>query len=184
MKLDEQKCYFFLGTRPPFEGRKCIATWHPAAALRQYGDYSPWITFAVTKAKTEAYTKELVTPYRHYSIALNREDLCMRLGAIEHAHLPVSIDIEGGINDMSCCSFSTDPREALIVPFERIDGSNYWENEEDEVAIWERFISILSNPEVPKCDREVGLTPQERTFLRTAASRQKRPSITTRCATV
>ena len=30
------------------------------------------------------------------------------------------------------------------------------------------------NPEVRQCDREVGFTPQERTFLRTAASRQNR----------
>jgi|KBSSwiStaDraftv2_1062776.scaffolds.fasta_scaffold71285_1 hypothetical protein len=29
-------------------------------------------------------------------------------------------------------------------------------------------------PEVREGDREVGFTPQERTFLRTAASRQKR----------
>jgi hypothetical protein len=33
----------------------------------------------------------------------------------------------------------------------------------------------MANPEVRECDREVGFTPQERTFLRTVASRQKRP---------
>lgn len=151
LQLDNWKGYFFLGDREPFLDRKCIATWHPAAALRQYADYSPWITFAATKARAEGERKELILPERTLVTKWeSAQALCAEMDRIIENKIRVALDIEGDVRDMSCCSFATSPSYAFIVPFSRLDGSSYWENEEDEIMVWERFIRLLSEEQIKK----------------------------------
>lgn len=151
MQLDNWKGYFFIGDRQPFLGRKCIATWHPAAALRQYADYSPWITFAATKARAEGERKELILPERTLVTKWeSAQTLCAEMDEIISNKTRVATDIEGDVRDMSCCSFATSPSYAFIVPFTKLDGSSYWDNEEDEIMVWERFIKLLSDAQIKK----------------------------------
>lgn len=148
-KIDDWKCSFFIGDRGPFAGRKCIATFHPAFALRQYADATPWITFAVDKARKEATSKELVLPKRDLIVNLSYAQLLHELDNILTTKPPISIDIEGGVDSMSCCSIAISPTSSFIVPFARMDGGNYWQ-EDEELEIWDRFIAILSDPTIPK----------------------------------
>lgn len=151
-KIDDWKCSFFIGDKSgPFFGRKCIATFHPAFALRQYADASPWITFAVQKARLEASKagldlprRILITNYPNVEALLELMDSTIREKA------PISIDIEGGVNTMSCCSIADQPSFGYIVPFSKVDGSHYWDNIEDEILVWDKFIQILADPTIPK----------------------------------
>lgn len=149
-KITDWKCSFFIGDKPgPFLGRKCIATFHPAFALRQYADGTPWITFALQKARQEASSKTLLLPSRDLRVDLSYAALCNELDRIILEKPKISIDIEGGVHSMSCCSIAPSPIYSFIVPFARMNGSNYWELDE-ELVIWDKFVTILSDASIPK----------------------------------
>lgn len=62
---------------------------------------------------------------------------------------PISFDLEGNCNWVSCYSIADSPDKAVVVPFIRADGSSFW-SEDGEVAIWEATERLLSDPDVPK----------------------------------
>jgi uracil-DNA glycosylase family 4 len=148
--LDGWKCSFFQGTTDAFKGYKCIATYTPAMAMRQYGDCVPWITFAISKAKLEGYRADLIIPKRTIIVEQSFKELIDRLDNVIEQQRPIAMDIEGGIDTMSCCSIATSPEYAFIIPFSKLDGSNWWTSEDEEAEIWQRFASICYNSSIPK----------------------------------
>lgn len=128
---------------------KCIATYHPAACLRQY-DWTPLVMLDVRKAVAEARYPDLRLPQRDLLINLPLPQLLAELDFIIQNKLVVSPDIEGGVFSMSCISFAISPTKSILVPFAHLDGGNYWDNIEDELEVWKRVIRILCDPAIPK----------------------------------
>jgi len=134
----------------PFLGRKCIASYHPAACLRQY-EWTPLLVFDLKKALKHAFNPRLDERHRDLLWNLSYEELISELDSIIRNKTPVSPDIEGGLSSLSCCSFATSATRSILVPFTKLDGSSYWETDEQEYQIWDRFVRILSDVRIPKC---------------------------------
>jgi uracil-DNA glycosylase len=140
---------FFIGDKPgPFFGRKCLATYHPAAALRQY-EYTPLIMFDIRKAFAEAKTRELVVPQRDLQINLTLPELLDRFDRLRRDCPTISVDIEGYIDAMTCISIAPSEKESFLVPFTKWDGSSYWD-EDSEVRIWKGLADVLGDPKIGK----------------------------------
>lgn len=138
----------FEGTKPPFLGRKCIASYHPAACMRQY-DWTILLLFDMMKVARNASTATLVPPQRNLAVTLSADDIINELTTLQHNKGIVALDIEGGINTMSCISFAPSEDYAFIVPLAKLDGSSYWDLP-TETRIWRALASLLEDVSVPK----------------------------------
>jgi uracil-DNA glycosylase len=139
---------FISDVEGPFLGRKCLATYHPAACLRQY-EWTPLLTFDLRKALIEARTPNLTVPPRDIYTNLSFAELCNELDHIIQNRIRVSPDIEGGIKTMSCIGLATSPGRSIVVPFAHLDGSSYWSIEE-EIEIWKRVATIMADQGIKK----------------------------------
>lgn len=131
-------------------GVKCMATWHPAATLRD-DSLGPVMRFDIARAAKEAQTDVLGIPTRHIEV-INHSNLPMLFSlfqAWKTNRSTVSADIEGGVSDVSCIGFAISPFEAVVVPFTRKDGSSVW-TEDEEVLLWTAIRDLLEDPLVPK----------------------------------
>lgn len=128
---------------------KCLATYHPAAVLRDFSQQA-YSRFDVKRLAAESKTRELVLPKRDIHTCASIPEVEHWLLRFRDAGLLTSIDIEGGVNGISCISFSQDPGFAFVMPFAHYDGPSYWENEEDEVAAWAAVQTFLEDPSIPK----------------------------------
>lgn len=135
----------------PFCGRKCLATYHPAYALRDYS-VTPLIKFDLSRARKEAQSPELSLPDRKLHIDLSFVDIVSRLQTIRDSKSLISFDIEGWGTDggvgMTCCSIATSPNEVFLIPFSYGPVSQWPENQ--EVVLWQELQKVLEDPEVPK----------------------------------
>ncbi len=122
----------------PFDGLKCIATYHPAYALQDY-EVTPLLQFDLRKAVREASSPLLSLPQRSLLVNLSEQELVFNLRRIRQEHTTVAIDIEGGIDTMSCISFATSPTDAFIVAFDKASPE-----------IWRETALTLEDPYVPK----------------------------------
>lgn len=132
----------------PFLGRKCIASYHPAACLRQY-DFVPLLTFDVKKALKESYSKTLTLPQRELIINLPYHSLVSELHRILSEKPTISCDIEGGVSSVSCVSLARSENHSCLIPLTNLDGTSYWTLEE-EVTLVRLFAQIMGDPEIPK----------------------------------
>ncbi len=130
-------------------GQKCMATYHPSACLRQYS-WTPLLIFDICHAAEEARTKELVLPQRDIQVALNPDQIILRLQRIREYRSKVALDIEGGVNTWSCISVAISPSDAFIVPLSRLNGQPYWDDPRDEEEITIALVAMLTDPLVPK----------------------------------
>lgn len=130
----------FLGEQgSPFEGLKCIATYHPAYCLRDY-EATPLLQFDLRKAVREGSNPLLQLPTRTLDVTLSNEEIIFRLRRIRAESLHVAIDIEGGIDTMSCISFAESPNKAFIIPI----------NSKTTAETWRELALTLEDPHVPK----------------------------------
>jgi uracil-DNA glycosylase family 4 len=97
-------------------GTKAIATVHPAYVLRDYS-MAPLLQFDLKKAVREGITADLSLPVRNFAIKYDSKQVLDLLSDIKRDKQAVAIDIEGGINSMSCISFALSKGYAFIVPF-------------------------------------------------------------------
>lgn len=128
---------------------KCLAAHHPAACLRQY-EWTPLLAFDIRKAAVEAQHKNLNFPVRQLDVNLSVDEICNRLEKIRILKPTISIDIEGYVDRMSCISIATSPTESFIVPFAKMDGSNYYETPEQECRVWSALSLILADSAIGK----------------------------------
>lgn len=138
---------FVSSVEGPFLGRKCLPAYHPAACLRQR-DWIPVLQLDLSKAGREATSPDLRLPERTLRVDLFPSDIVDRLDAI--VDQPISIDIEGGLDTMTCCSVALSPTDVFIVPFCHVNGKSYWPTAADETRIWRAFARVLTDRRVPK----------------------------------
>jgi uracil-DNA glycosylase family 4 len=148
-KIFDWRGSFFVGELSgPFFGRKCIASVHPAYCLRDYTG-TPLLRFDLIKAKQEAESPVLVLPQRELTTNLTCYEITSRLENIRANKHTISIDIEGGVNSMSCISVAVSPTDSFIIPFTTLAGSSYW-HLDDECSIFKTLSEVLADASVPK----------------------------------
>lgn len=147
-KTSQWRGSLFIADSGPFEGRKCIASYNPAYCLRDY-EAAPLLQFDLKKAVREADKPTLQLPQRQIIIPTDVAHMLTLLEDVRKQKLPVAIDIEGYIDDMSCISFAPSASVAFIVPFSRKNRTRYW-SQADEVKIWRALAETLEDPDVPK----------------------------------
>lgn len=146
---DWRGSYFVSNKAGPFYGRKCIASYHPAACLRNY-EWMPLLMFDIKRTLAEAKTPDLIPPPRQLTTNLTSHAIVQRLQSLLQSPRPISIDIEGGINSMSCISIAESPSDSFIIPFTDSNGDNYWTSFEDELDIWIELANVLSDNRISK----------------------------------
>lgn len=117
---------------------KLIATYHPAAVLRQW-NLRPIVFMDISKAKAQSAFPELHRPQRFIILQPSLHDI---ENFYEEHVVParrLSCDIETKGRHITEVGFASSPSHAIVIPFytraER-DG-NYWRTFNDEKAAWE-----------------------------------------------
>src|SRR6266853_6579706 len=148
-KIGNWRGSLLLGEYPPFVGRKCIASYHPAAIRRQY-KWKRILQFDIKKCKENATSPEYIPPQRHLIIATSFDELMFDLERIRAYKPLISVDIEGGIGTMSCVGIATSATEAFIIPLAKISGQSIFNGSDEEVQVWQLLANILEDPAIPK----------------------------------
>lgn len=133
----------------PTFGYKCIASYHPAACLRQY-EWTPLLTFDIKKMLDEARTNTLALPERQLDTSGNLTYILNELTKIKTEKPTIALDIEGYVGAMSCLSIARNSNECFIIPFSTRDGRSFWSNPDDECLVWRALSSVLADPLIPK----------------------------------
>lgn len=134
----------FMPVDGPFANIKCLSTYHPAYCLRDY-DSVPMLQFDLRKAVREATSPLLSLPKRAFAVGANNTELVELLRDLRKRRVTVAIDIEGGIDTMSCVSFADSPTNAFIVPIYTKSGQVLITPE-----VWRELALTLEDPNVPK----------------------------------
>lgn len=125
----------------PFFGRKCMASYHPAACLRMYS-WTPILGFDLARARSEGTSKEWNPPLRSIRTALPFDELCQELERIRDQEHRLAFDIEGyGETGVTCLCFAPRRDYAVVVPFHGFSEGSYW-TPEQEIVIW-RLVSEI-----------------------------------------
>lgn len=132
----------------PFKGRKCIASYPPAACLRQY-EWAPLLFFDIKKCLANAKDKVLNLPQRELRVNLSVDEIVAELEKVKSEKPTIALDIEGYVDAMSCLSIAPDKGYSFIVPFATKAGSSL-HSAEDETRIWRRLADVLEDPQIPK----------------------------------
>lgn len=132
---------FIGGEGTPFAGRKCLATYHPASALRAY-EQTPLILFDLKRARTEGECPDLVLPERTIQVAKTVEEVEQWFN--QHKGQKLGTDIEGYVDNLTCISFADSPTSGFVIPFTGVSGS-YWDCDR-ECRVWLALKSFLEDP--------------------------------------
>lgn len=138
----------------PFFGRKCVATFHPAAVLRQY-DLTTLLRFDIARARDEATSPTLSLPTRRDVRGLSIDQIIRKMEHLaEYARtakepLWCSFDLEGWWNRITRFSIASSPEEGFIVPLTAGEYGSFWKPE-DEARLWVAIRRLLNDPSVPK----------------------------------
>jgi len=147
--------FFMSHLDAPLPNVKCIATYHPAACLRNF-EWMPLLMLDLKKAANAALTPELVLPDRVLRIDLSPDQIVSELQRIKEEKPIIAIDIEGYVAvldnkhfGMKCISVAINHNYCFIVPFAHRDNRSVW-SVEDETRIWRALASVLSDPSIGK----------------------------------
>lgn len=126
----------------PVYGYKCMCIQHPLIIMKQYS-FMPLLLMDLSRAKTEAEKPELTKPVQNYTVQLTPGEVVQKLQALRLARKPVSMDIEGYVNNVTCISFTNTAHEAFIVDL-------LHQSPSDELTILRAVDEFCSDPLVPK----------------------------------
>lgn len=129
---------------PGFYTPKVVASYHPANILRNYSN-RPLLTFDVARAAAQRADSVVPTPARCYELQPTVAYIIAQLDDICRNHSTVSVDIEGGVGNITCIGVATSHANAFIIPF----GKAHWTLDE-ECTIWRALATMLRDPLVPK----------------------------------
>ena len=133
------------------DGFKLIATYHPAAILRNY-DNRPVVIADLMKAKRESTFPEIRRPQREIWIEPTLADIATFKSTYINSCRLLSVDIETSGTRVTCIGFAPGPGIAIVIPFDdaRAASGSYWPTARDESAAWDIVRSILEDPTTPK----------------------------------
>ena len=145
---DWRGSFFISPSGAPKEFVKCIATYHPAACMRNF-EWTPYMLLDIQRCRSEAESKELALPQRDLLVKLPFHQLVMELEYILVKKCTVGTDIEGHWNNWRCISFAPRPDYAFIVPWTDMQGHSVWTVDE-EVILQDLVARILAHPRITK----------------------------------
>ncbi len=145
---DWRGSFFVSHESSPLPGVKCMATYHPAACLREYS-YTPYLLLDISRAISQATFPELNLPVRELKVNLTYVELLSELERLHQCTSPVGMDIEGYWNCIRCISFAPTSTYAFVVPFMCMDGSPYWTLDEESTLVGQ-VSKVLGNPRITK----------------------------------
>lgn len=126
---------------------KCLATYHPAAVLRQY-DLRHVTVLDLMKAKKEAEFPEIRRPVREIWLDPSLEDI----ERFYHDHiLPaeyLACDIETNYgNQITCIGFAPSKLLSICIPIYdvRKPTGSYWDTLDEELRVWDWIEKILNS---------------------------------------
>lgn len=130
------------------KGVKCLATFHPAALLRSWGDAS-LVRYDLIRVRKEAETTDLIIPPRDIYVDAEFVTICRLLDETYIYKPTIGVDIEGSTSGIKCCSIAERPDKCYVVPFENMDGSSYWTEDQEFEIMW-RFTRIMVDDSIKK----------------------------------
>ena len=129
---------------------KVLATYHPAAVLRQW-ELRPVTVADLMKAPAEAQYPEVRRPKREIWIEPEIADI-ERFFHNELRSGPLSIDIETAGTAITCIGFAPSSGIAIVIPFYdgRRKGKSYWPDKSTERQAWRLVKDVLEDGTIPK----------------------------------
>lgn len=129
-------------------GVKTLATLHPAAVMRSWGD-RPVVVRDLKKAKYEGQFAAILRMPRDFLLYPPMAQVREELQRLRRERRRVAFDIETATGQVNAIAFSDDPQWGMTIPFwfER-SGSLY--ALEEEAEIWELIAALLEDETVPK----------------------------------
>lgn len=131
-------------------GFKVLATYHPAAVLRQW-ELRPIAVADFVKAAREREFPEIRRPKCRIWIEPTLADLELFYETQLSQSSLVSVDIETAGTQITCIGFGT-AETALVIPFHdnRRKSKSYWEHRDDEIRAWTFVRRLLSEKTLKK----------------------------------
>lgn len=126
-------------------GTKVLATYHPAAVLRDYS-LRPIFIADVDKASREMQFSELRRPQRYIHIEPSLDDLQTFYSQFIAPASALSIDVETIGNQITCLGLAPSAERALVIPFydpTKPDG-NYWPTRDQEIEAWKFVARVIA----------------------------------------
>lgn len=149
--ISDYRGTLFKSELPPFAGYKCMASFHPAAVLRQH-DWMPLLTFDLQRALSEGTSNDLTLPSRNIRICYKPDDAISeitnllregQMARVEGRAAPtVSTDLEGYTSGITCISFARTPNDCFVIPFTRGRESHF--DLDDECNVWRAISELCS----------------------------------------
>lgn len=128
---------------------KVIATYHPAAILRQWS-WRPVGVHDLRRVATASQSRELIPPDYSFIIQPDYPTVSQTLATLqriaEKTKLKLAVDIETRAGHMACIGLAWSKREAICIPLMAVDrAEGYWHAEE-EAAIAFTLFKLLTHP--------------------------------------
>jgi uracil-DNA glycosylase family 4 len=129
---------------------KCLATYHPAAVLRQWS-WRPVVLADLLKCRREREYAHIARPKRTVIAEPTLAEVeAWTSETLGGRYALLSPDIETMNGQIRCIGFARSASESLVVPFIRdLSGASYWPTLEDELRAWYAVRALLESP-IPK----------------------------------
>lgn len=161
-KISSWSGSLFRSSVSPFLSRKCIASFHPAGILREFGSEGNFfrLKHTLARAKDECRSPELHLPVRSLRTDYSAEQICQILDTWPTGER-CSLDIEGGLPrdavnlrrlkpkkgqrpfGWPCVSLASSPSTSFTIAWSRF-------REESHAAILSSFARLMYRTDVPK----------------------------------
>lgn len=129
-------------------GLKCLATFHPAAVLREF-KLQAYVKFDLERLREQSRFPKLRLPERRL-FTPSASDACDLVKGLSNlGRTPIAVDIEGGPSNITSIAFAVRANWAFNCSFAHADGTSFWE-ESEEIRVWEAVKDFLENPGIPK----------------------------------
>ncbi len=151
-KIGKWRGSILAGTGPA-EGKKVIATYHPAASLHGNFLWRYTIQTDLKRVVEESAFPELRLPQRELILepglrqAVDFVHECRERGRF-------ATDLEVINHQVSCLSLCFDPKTAMTVPFTDETGQHYW-TEAEELEFWRAYAEAMGDPTVDKVNQNL-----------------------------
>lgn len=126
---------------------KCLATFHPAAVLRNW-EYRPVALFDMQRANEQSVYPEVNVKERVLVTNPTYNEVITELTRLKSSEY-VSFDIETETNQITCVGFSDSASWAICVPFWYGASGSLWSRDQ-ELEIWTLIKELLESPTVKK----------------------------------
>lgn len=130
---------------------KLLATYHPAAVLRQW-EHRPTVIRDFIKAERERHFPDVRRPPCTIRIEPTLADIRTYIDEHIRGTKLLSVDIETSGTRVICIGFAPSTRSAIVIPFddERTKSGCYWSTPADEKSCWKLVREVLIDSTIPK----------------------------------